>query len=85
MSFAGRRQEDATDVEPLRTTILGEPAGGGWRVTSRWEEDLRFLSGGLAEVQARCLASIGQNTVVEIRDRNDVVVGAVLCASGAVE
>lgn len=88
MSFVNPQpQEEAAGFEPPRTTILVEPAGCGWRVTSGWEEDLMFLSGGLAELQARrlarCLASIGQDTVVEIHDRHDLVVGAVLYAAGA--
>jgi hypothetical protein len=87
MSFAERRRaENGLELERPKTTILVEPVGGGWCVSSSLEETLMFLSGGLAELQARrlarCLASLGQDTVVEIHDRTDRVVGAVLYASG---
>lgn len=81
MSFVRQRPENNLALAPSETTVLVEPVAGGWCVSSVYDETLMFLSGGQAELQARkltrCLAGIGHDTVVEIRDRNDVLVDAV--------
>lgn len=86
MSFVRRRPEINLALALPETMVLVEPLAGGWCVSSAYDETLMFLSGGQAESQARklarCFAGIGQDTVVEIHDRNDVVVGAVLYPSG---
>jgi hypothetical protein len=61
--------------------ISVSPVAGGWCVSSPIEEGLMFLTGGHAEDQARtlgrCLASLGQSTLVEVHDREGAVAGSV--------
>lgn len=89
MSVVRQRPEINLALGLSETTVFVEPVAGGWCVSSAYDETLMFLSGGQAESQARklarCLAGIGQDTVVEIHDRNDVVVGTVLYPAGQTE
>lgn len=79
---AARPRCPETGGERSEIRILVRPVSGGWCVTSDFEELLLFHSGAKAEFQARslarCLSSLGRDTVVEVHDRRDVVVGSIL-------
>jgi hypothetical protein len=67
---------------PARAVISVNPVAGGWSVRSPLEEALMFLTGGHAEDQARvlgrCLASLGQTAVIEIRDEDGALADSVI-------
>lgn len=75
----------APDHQTAQARILVGPVCGGWCVTCDCDETLMFLSGGGAERQARslarCLSSLGRDTVVEIHDLRGGLVGSILYAS----
>jgi hypothetical protein len=67
---------------PAKAVISVNPVAGGWSVSSPHEEALMFLIGGHAEDQARtlgrCLASLGQTAVIEIRDQDGALADSVV-------